>query len=108
MTSTSTSHGRRAAGAVVVALTLAACGNQVAGAGASGSLPLLRIGTGQFGAAAAVAPRSGGSGAASSAATDDPYPLRGTLPDGPSTAPVYRFGTTAATDSDVAAVVPNR
>ena len=100
MTSTSTSHGRRAACAVVVALALAACGNQVAGSGGSGSLPLLRIGTGQYGAADAVAPRSGGSGAA----TDDPYPLRGTLPSGPSTAPVYRFATTGVTASDVAAL----
>ena len=104
MTSTSTSHGLRAACAVVVALALAACGNQVAGSGGSGSLPLLRIGTGQYGAADAVAPRSASSGDAASAATDDPYPLRGTLPSGPSTAPVYRFGTTAVTASDVAAL----
>jgi len=105
MTSTSTSHGGRAAAAVAVALTLVACGTEVAGSsGGSGSLPVLRIGTGQYGAIDAVAPRGSGSGASSGATSPDPYPLRGTLPGGPPTAAVYRFGTTAVTRSDAAAL----
>jgi len=102
MTSTSTSTARMvaSAGALATVLSLAACGSHLAGSG--GSLPLLRIGTSSYGAADAVAARASGSGAAGS--SQDPYPLSGTLPDGPSSATVYRFSADASSSTDVAAL----
>ena len=103
MTSTSTSSATRTClGVVALALGLAACGSQVAGPGGSGSLPVLRIGTAQYGATDAVAPRASGTGTGSGGQGQDPYPLRGTLPTGPSSAKVYRFGDGAVDGSDVA------
>ncbi len=103
MTSTSTTRGRvvATAGALATVLGLAACGSQVAGSGASGSLPLLRIGASSYGATDAVA-RASGSGA--TGASQDPYPLTGTLPSGPSSAAVYRFSADATSRDDVAAL----
>ena len=103
MTSTSTSSATRTClGVVALALGLAACGSQVAGTGGSGPLPVLRIGTAQYGATDAVAPRASGTGTGSVGQGQDPYPLRGTLPTGPSSAKVYRFGDAAVDGSDVA------
>jgi hypothetical protein len=101
MTSTSTARTAATVGALASVLMLAACGSQVAGSGASGSLPLLRIGTSSYGAADAVA-RVSGSGAAGT--SEDPYPLTGTLPSGPSSATVYRFAAGATSKDDVAAL----
>ncbi len=101
MTSTSTARLAATAGALASVLVLAACGSQVAGSGASGSLPLLRIGTSSYGATDAVARASGSGGAGT---TEDPYPLTGTLPSGPSSATVFRFAAGATSRDDVAAL----
>lgn len=75
----------------VAALLLSACGSTVAGGSGSGSdLPVLRIG-----ARTAIAADAG------SSAPDDLYPLAGTLPTGPTAAPVHRYGTTAVPDATV-------
>jgi hypothetical protein len=89
---TSTARSAALIPAVVVgALLLAACGSVTAGGsgGSGGDLPVLRIGT------RAVAAGGG------PAAPDDPYPLVGTLPTGPASAPVHRFGTAAVPAADV-------
>ena len=86
-----TSAGTPGVAAAVVALataiTLGACGTQVAGTGAPS---VLHIGTPYTVGAPAVA----GSGR-------DPYPLAGTLPVGPSAAPVERYAPHGSTASDV-------
>jgi hypothetical protein len=64
-------------------------------------LPLLRIGASSYGATDAAA-RVSGSGAAGG--SEDPYPLTGTLPTGPSAAKVYRFADAAVSRDDVAAL----
>jgi len=100
MSRTITARRRRtaalAAGAVATVLALSACGNQVAGSG-SGDLPLLRIGTGAY--AADTQARAGATGAGS-----DSYPLSGTLPTGPATSTVLRFGTDRVPGADVQAL----
>lgn len=90
---------------IVAALVLSACGNQVAG---SGQPPVLRIGSSNgvslgaaMDAARPAAANAAKGGAASSA---DPYPLHGTLPTGPSSAPVYRYADTQIAESRVAAL----
>ncbi len=72
------------------ALLLSACGNVVPGSGSGGDLPVLAIGSRPSAAA--------GSGPA---APDDPYPLVGTLPSGPTQAPVLRYGTAAVPAGEV-------
>lgn len=72
------------------ALLLAACGNVSAGSGSGGDLPVLTIGT-----RPAAAADSGPAG------PDDPYPLVGTLPTGPTAAPVHRYGTSPVQAADV-------
>lgn len=82
--------------ALATALLLAACGNQVAG-GSGTDLPVLHIGA-----------RAATFGDTGSGAPDDPYPLVGTLPTGPSTAAVLRYGSApvpAATVTRLAAAL---
>ena len=74
---------------LTAALTLSACGTVHSG---SGDLPALRIGTGTATGAkadSALAPGTYTSG----------YTLDGTLPDGPSTGPVARFGDGPSEDT---------
>jgi hypothetical protein len=86
-----------AAGALAALLTLTACGSQVAGSG-SGDLPLLRIGAGAYaGDVRAAVAGATGSG-------PDRYPLSGSLPTGPATATVVRFGTAEVPQPDVEAL----
>ncbi|MFN8146686.1 MAG: hypothetical protein U0R76_04380 [Candidatus Nanopelagicales bacterium] len=81
--------------AAAAALLLTACGNVVAGSGSgSGSdLPVLRIGA-----------RPAAAADAGPSAPDDPYPLVGTLPTGPATAPVHRYGTAPVPDATVTGI----
>lgn len=69
------------AGGLAAAIALVGCGTEQAGSGSGSGLPLLRIG-----AAGAVAQADSGKGGG-----DNGYQLDGTLPDGPSSAPVARF-----------------
>ena len=81
--------------ALVLGLLLAGCGTKVAGSGSGGSadLPVLHVGQRLTGAVAgAVSP------------AQDPYPLVGTLPGGPSTAPVYRYADARTTEADALAL----
>ena len=82
--------------ALVAGLALSGCGTKVAGgsgAGASGDLPVLHVGQ-----------RLGAPDTVGSGRDTDPYPLVGTLPSGPSSAPVYRYAD-ARTDESVAAAL---
>ena len=84
MGTTTRVRGRRwAAGLLALPLLLAACGTQHAGSGSgSGSdLPLLHVGT----RVSTAAMDAGGTSA------DSGYPLVGTLPEGPTSAVVYRY-----------------
>ncbi|MDA8434724.1 MAG: hypothetical protein M0Z98_01910 [Actinomycetales bacterium] len=85
-----------AAAVALAAVVLAACGSEVAGS-ASGDLPVLRIGTGSYAGAAAVARGVAGSG-------QDPYPLEGTLPSGPASATILRYADSPVPAADVAAL----
>ena len=101
MSRTSTARRRDlaalSAGALATLLTLTACGSQVAGSGTGGP-PVLRIGTGTYaGDVRAAAGGATGPGA-------DGFPLSGTLPTGPATSTVARFGTTEVPAADVSAL----
>jgi hypothetical protein len=77
--------------ALVAGIALSACGTKVAGGGAGGSTDLSVLHIGQ---------RPGAPAAAGASRDADPYPLTGTLPTAPSTAPVYRYDD-ARTDEAV-------
>lgn len=81
------------AGGLVAALALAACGTQVAGSG--GAPPPLRIGSPAAVGAVDSAVRGRAGGAIS---------LDGTLPDGPATGTVQRFGTGRVAEDRVRAL----
>lgn len=66
------------------ALVLTGCGATVVGGGSGGDLPVLHVGA----RSAAAAKDASGAGAGT-----DRYPLVGTLPAGPASAPVYRLGS---------------
>lgn len=79
------------------ALLLSACGSVVAG-GSGSDLPVLHIGARQ------AALGDAGNAVGGSGAPDDPYPLVGTLPTGPASAPVHRYGTSPVPDAAVTAL----
>jgi hypothetical protein len=87
MTSTTarSTRTRRALAATAALVALTACGTQVAGAGAEGDPPLLRIGAADAVVSAADTVSHSGRGGA--------VTLDGTLPTGPDRAAVRRFGT---------------
>ncbi|MBI1377656.1 MAG: hypothetical protein GC157_09280 [Frankiales bacterium] len=81
---------------------LAGCGTQVAGAGEP---PVLHIGTGTAAfAGAGVAGMAADAAGTSGRSTTDPYPLHGTLPSGPGSAPVQRYPDTEVPRDRVAAL----
>jgi hypothetical protein len=87
---------------IVAALLLSACGTQVAGAGAP---PVLHIGNQGKGIAALDAAPAAATAVRGGASTDaSPYPLKGTLPTGPSSAPAYRYGDAQVAESRVSAL----
>jgi hypothetical protein len=96
---------RAATGGLVAALALAGCGTQRAGNGAEGP-PVLRIGAVASGSFGVGTLDSAGVAAANDAKTrgNGAYTVRGTLPDGPSSAPVYRYGSGQADEARVAAL----
>lgn len=87
---------------LVSALVLSACGTQVAGAGQP---PVLRIGStnvSQVGAAMdAARPAAAGIAKSGSSTNPDPYPLHGSLPTGPASAPVYRYADAQVAEARV-------
>ena len=81
------------------ALALTSCGTQVAGGGAGSDPTVLHIGS-----PASAESRNLGAPAIAGAATTkmgDPYVLEGTLPTGPSSAPVYRYADGQVAESTV-------
>ncbi len=101
MTTTTTrgraSLARVATGGLVAVLALGGCGTELAGSGSD--LPVLRIGSARdsVGAAGANLASSDESKTRGSGA----FTVRGTLPSGPSSAPVYRYGTGQADEARV-------